>query len=129
VVNQGAALVWIGLPAMREPWYEDAAKVTTAIFSREVTALGMPFIDARPVLLEPSETYSHYLSQGEHKVLARASDGIHLAPHGNQRLVKAIFERLPWCPSVPAPVPSTADAPTAPAPPVVSSSLPRLNIP
>jgi hypothetical protein len=98
VLNQGAALVWIGLPAMRETWYEDAAKVTTPIFEREMQALGMPFIDARPVLLEPSETYSHYLSQGERKVLARAGDGIHLAPYGNQVLMKAIFDRVTFCP-------------------------------
>ncbi len=97
-LNRGAPVVWIGLPAMREAWYEDAAKVTAPIFEREMQALGMPFIDARPVLLEPSETYSHYLSQGERKVLARAGDGIHLAPYGNQVLVKAIFERLRFCP-------------------------------
>lgn len=98
-LSRGAAVVWIGLPAMREAWYEDAAKVTAPIFEREMQAFGMPFVDARPVLLEPSETYSHYLSQGERKVLARAGDGIHLAPYGNQVLVKAIFDQLHFCPT------------------------------
>jgi uncharacterized protein len=97
-LNRGATVVWIGLPAMREAWYEDAAKTTSPIFEREMRALGMPFVDARPVLLEPSETYSHYLNQGDRKVLARASDGIHLAPYGNQLLVKSIVEHLRFCP-------------------------------
>lgn len=98
-LDQGAWVVWIGLPAMREPWYEDIAKVSTPLFEQEMRALGMLFVDARPVLLEPSETYSHYLSQGERKVLIRASDGIHLAPAGSQVLVQAIMERLNVCPT------------------------------
>lgn len=90
----GATMIWVGLPAMREAQFDEAAQVTAPIIEREAQAAHMLYLASRPVLSDESGQYSHFLREGDRQIQARAGDGVHFAPYGANRLAEALMKTL-----------------------------------
>ncbi|WP_313669601.1 GDSL-type esterase/lipase family protein [Sandarakinorhabdus sp.] len=118
---QGASVVWVGLPMMRDPKYDAQVQGLNSFHARLMADLGVPFIDTRAAAVDAQGRYASHLP-GKDGVpwLVRAGDGIHMSMKGYRLLTDALATRLrDWGQAARAGKPVTADLvpPPAPAPP------------
>ena len=93
---QGAQVVWIGLPVMRDARYDADVAGLNRFFAGEMEKLGVPFIDTRGVAADADGRYASHLvdpATGE-PWLARAGDGIHMSGRGYRLLTASLARQL-----------------------------------
>lgn len=122
---QGATVVWVGLPVMREAKYDAQVQGLNGFYAALMAELGVPFIDTRRAAADSEGRYASHLP-GKDGVpwLVRAGDGIHMSMKGYRLLTDALAVRLrDWGqaaragkPVTPDLVPPPAAAPQVPAP-------------
>jgi len=94
----GARLVWVGLPIMQDPAFAASMQTLNAIYAgAAATHPGVLFLPTWSLFSSPSGQYSAYLTNSSgQQVLARDSDGVHLATGGCDiaaTAVKSAIER------------------------------------
>ena len=127
---QGASLVWVGLPVMRDPKYDAQVQGLNAFYAGLMAELNVPFIDTRSAAADEQGRYASHLP-GKDGVpwLVRAGDGIHMSMKGYRLLTDSLATRLrAWGQAARAGKPVTADLvpppaalPPEPAPPAAVS--------
>jgi hypothetical protein len=127
---QGASVVWVGLPVMRDPKYDAQVQGLNAFYAGLMAELDVPFIDTRSAAADEQGRYASHLP-GKDGVpwLVRAGDGIHMSMKGYRLLTDSLATRLrAWGQAARAGKPVTADLvpppaalPPEPAPPAAVS--------
>ena len=127
---QGASVVWVGLPVMRDPKYDAQVQGLNAFYAGLMAELDVPFIDTRSAAADEQGRYASHLP-GKDGVpwLVRAGDGIHMSMKGYRLLTNSLATRLrAWGQAARAGKPVTADLvpppaalPPEPAPPAAVS--------
>lgn len=127
---QGASVVWVGLPVMRDPKYDAQVQGLNAFYAGLMAELNVPFIDTRSAAADEQGRYASHLP-GKDGVpwLVRAGDGIHMSMKGYRLLTDSLATRLrAWGQAARAGKPVTADLvpppaalPPEPAPPAAVS--------
>lgn len=93
---QGAQVVWIGLPVMRDASYDADVDGLNRFFAAQMARLGVPFIDTRALAADDQGRYASHLvdpANGE-RYLARAGDGIHMSGRGYRLLTASLAQQL-----------------------------------
>jgi hypothetical protein len=93
---QGAQVVWIGLPVMRDARYDADVAGLNRFFAAQMARLGVPFIDTRALAVDAAGRYASHLvdpASGE-RYLARAGDGIHMSGRGYRLLTAGLAQQL-----------------------------------
>lgn len=92
---QGATVVWVGLPLMRDPRFDAHVQGLNAFHAGLMGDLGVAFIDTRAAAVDASGHYASHLP-GKDGVpwLVRAGDGIHMSMKGYRLLTNGLAERL-----------------------------------
>lgn len=92
---QGASVVWIGLPVMREATYDRQVQGLNRFFAGLMAELDVPFIDTRALAADGNGRFATHLEGPDGTpFLARAGDGIHMSGKGYQRLTAALATQL-----------------------------------
>jgi uncharacterized protein len=92
---QGATVVWIGLPVMREPEYAAQISGMNRFYAALMAELGVAYVDTTTAAADAQGRYAAYLEGSDGTpFLARASDGIHMSGRGYQRLTAALATQL-----------------------------------
>jgi hypothetical protein len=118
---QGASVVWVGLPVMRDPKYDAQVQGLNAFYARLMAQLDVPYIDTRGAAADSDGRYASHLP-GKDGVpwLVRAGDGVHMSMKGYRLLTGGLATRLrDWGAAARAGKPVTPDLvpPPAPLPP------------
>ena len=92
---QGATVVWVGLPLMRDPKYDAQVQGLNGFYAGLMGELGVAFIDTRAAAVDASGHYASHLP-GKDGVpwLVRAGDGIHMSMKGYRLLTGGLAQRL-----------------------------------
>lgn len=92
---QGATVVWVGLPLMRDPKFDAQMQGLNAFHAGLMGELGVPFIDTRAAAADASGHYASHLP-GKDGVpwLVRAGDGVHMSMKGYRLLTNGLAGRL-----------------------------------
>ena len=92
---QGASVVWVGLPVMRDPKYDAQVQGLNAFYAGLMAELDVPFIDTRSAAADEQGRYASHLP-GKDGVpwLVRAGDGIHMSMKGYRLLTDSLATRL-----------------------------------
>ncbi len=92
---QGATVVWIGLPVMRDGEYDAQVDGMNRFYAALMADLGVDYIDTRALSADAQGRYAAHLSGADGQpFLARASDGIHMSIRGYGRLTAALSAQL-----------------------------------
>jgi uncharacterized protein len=125
---QGASVVWVGLPVMREAKYDAQVQGLNGFYAGLMADLDVPFIDTRGVAADGDGRYVSHLPDKEGApYLVRAGDGIHMSMKGYRLLTDALATRLrAWGQAARAGKPVTPDLvpPPAPLPPEPAAQTP-----
>jgi hypothetical protein len=114
---QGASVVWVGLPVMRDPKYDAQVQGLNAFYAGLMAELDVPFIDTRSAAADEQGRYASHLP-GKDGVpwLVRAGDGLHMSMKGYRLLTDSLATRLrAWGQAARAGKPVTADLVPPPA--------------
>ena len=99
--DSGAEVVWVGLPAMRKPAFNEQVKQMNEFNKQLMCELKVPFIDTLPKSLDDNGNYTEMLQRGGEgaPIRARAEDGIHMTMTGyrilTEDMTKTIRDALP----------------------------------
>jgi uncharacterized protein len=130
---QGASVVWVGLPVMRDGKYDAQVQGLNGFYARLMAELKVPFIDTRAVAADAEGRYASHLPGADGMPwLVRAGDGIHMSMKGYRLLTDALATRLrDWGKAARAGKPVTADLvpPPAAAPPPTLAQTPVADAP
>jgi len=91
-----AMVYWIGLPRMRDATLDSDVGSINQFYAERAAALGVPFIDTRPIASDAHGQYAAYLNDpatGE-RTLVRAGDGIHMSMVGYKWLTRDLSARI-----------------------------------
>lgn len=121
---QGATVVWVGLPVMRDPAFDAQVRELNEFHGRVLAKLDVPFIDTRGAAVGADGRYASHLPNKLTGApwLVRAGDGIHMSMKGYRLLTDALAERLrAWGAAARGgkPVPAALVPPPAVLPPPV----------
>ncbi|WP_303785276.1 SGNH/GDSL hydrolase family protein [Sandarakinorhabdus limnophila] len=114
---QGASVVWVGLPVMRDPKYDVQVQGLNAFYAGLMAELDVLFIDTRSAAADEQGRYASHLP-GKDGVpwLVRAGDGIHMSMKGYRLLTDSLATRLrAWGQTARAGKPVMADLVPPPA--------------
>lgn len=93
--RHGAAVYWVGLPAMRDGAYDADAQQMDGFFAATMRRLGVPFIAIRPLTVDGGGQYEAYYQDADGTPrLLRAGDGVHMSMNGYIRITKALAARI-----------------------------------
>jgi len=94
--DQGADVVWIGLPVMRDPAFDAQVQGLNAFHAGVMARLKVPFIDTRQAAVGPDGLYVSHLPDKLSGApwLVRAGDGIHMSMKGYRLLTAALAVRV-----------------------------------
>jgi hypothetical protein len=83
-LKAGAKMLWVGLPIMQDPTFAASMQMLNAIYKAQASAHpGVTFFPTWKLFSSAQGRYSAYLTNSSGQtVLARDSDGIHIAPPG-----------------------------------------------
>jgi hypothetical protein len=92
----GARLIWVGMPAMRDPGFsEDMSRLDEIYASEARRHRGVAYVDAAAALGGAGGAYSDTATDASGRtVSARAGDGVHLTADGSRLLAAAIMREL-----------------------------------
>lgn len=93
---QGAVVVWIGLPVMRDGTFDAQVQGMNRFYAGVMARLGVPFIDTRAAAAGPDGGYASHLPDPETGAprLVRAGDGIHMSMRGYRLLIDTLAVRV-----------------------------------
>ena len=93
---QGAEVVWVGLPVMRDPAFDRQVQALNQFHAGVMEQLGVPFIDTRGAAVGPDGRYASHLPDRTTGApwLVRAGDGIHMSMKGYRLLTETLAVRL-----------------------------------
>ncbi|WP_310476935.1 GDSL-type esterase/lipase family protein [Sandarakinorhabdus sp.] len=116
--GQGASVVWVGLPVMRDAKYQAQVQGLNAFYAELMAELDVPFIDTSNAAVDANGGYASHLPGADGvPMLVRAGDGIHMSMKGYRLLTGALATRLrAWGQAARAGKPVTPDLVPAPAP-------------
>ncbi|WP_081587088.1 GDSL-type esterase/lipase family protein [Sandarakinorhabdus sp. AAP62] len=116
--GQGASVVWVGLPVMRDARYQAQVQGLNAFYAELMAELGVPFIDTSRAAVDGNGRYASHLPGPDGvPYLVRAGDGIHMSMKGYRLLTAALATRLrAWGQAARAGKPVTPDLVPPPAP-------------
>lgn len=88
--SSGADVVWIGLPSMRKPAFNDQVVQMNEFNKKLMCELKVPFIDTRPKSVDDAGNYTETMQKGGEgpPIMARAGDGIHMTMTGYRILIE-----------------------------------------
>ncbi|MGH6615845.1 SGNH/GDSL hydrolase family protein [Sphingomonas sp.] len=91
-----AMVYWVGLPRMREAGLDGDVGAINDFYARRMAALGVPFIDTRPVASDAKGQYAAYLDDPAtgKRTLVREGDGIHMSMTGYKWITHGLSERI-----------------------------------
>ena len=93
VKNAGAALYWAGLPPVRDPALDGAARIISAVVRERTRAAGVRYIPIRHHFADANGRYSDLGRDVNGQVTRlRARNGVHLIRPGNTKLAKIIMD-------------------------------------
>lgn len=107
--DSGAQVVWIGLPAMRKPAFNEQVIQMNEFNKKLMCELKVPFIDTRPKSLDDDGNYTETMQKGGEgpPIMARAGDGIHMTMTGYRILIEDMTDDIRGAiPAKPKPKPS-----------------------
>lgn len=87
--QDGASVVWVGLPRMRDAKFDGQIQQMNAFYADLMCELNVPFINTLPKSVDAQGAYSEYLSAPgrSEPIKARAPDGIHMSMTGYRLLI------------------------------------------
>ena len=91
-----ATVYWVGLPRMRDAALDSDVGAINRFYAERMAALGVPFIDTRPMTSDARGEYAAHLDDpatGE-RTLVRAGDGIHMSMTGYKWITRDLSERI-----------------------------------
>jgi hypothetical protein len=91
-----ATVYWVGLPRMRDGALDGEVGAINGFYAERAAALGVPFIDTRPIASDAHGEYAAHLDDpatGE-RTLVRAGDGIHMSMTGYKWITRDLAERV-----------------------------------
>jgi hypothetical protein len=91
-----ATVYWVGLPRMRDAALDSDLGTINQFYAERMAALGVPFIDTRPIVSDTRGQYARHLNDpatGE-RTLVRAGDGIHMSMTGYKWITRDLSERI-----------------------------------
>lgn len=92
---QGASVVWMGLPLMRDPGFNAQVQGLNAFHAGLMAQLDIPFIDTTAAAADADGRYAaHLLGKDGLPWLVRAGDGIHMSMKGYGLLTDGFAQRL-----------------------------------
>jgi hypothetical protein len=94
--SRGTSVVWVGLPRMRKPAFDDQIQQMNRFYAGLMCELKVPFIDTLPKSIDPQGAYTEYLKpvgSGE-PIRARAADGIHMSMTGYRILIADMTDNI-----------------------------------
>ncbi|WP_157217004.1 SGNH/GDSL hydrolase family protein [Flavisphingomonas formosensis] len=94
--STGAFVYWVGLPVMRDADMDKNMRAMNAFYAARMKALGVPFIDTRPLSVDAEGKYNAYLPNpktGEPQLM-RTPDGLHMIGVGYQRITAGLVARI-----------------------------------
>jgi hypothetical protein len=94
--RHNAMVYWVGLPRMRDAALDRDVMAINAFYAQRMAALGVPFIDTRPVASDARGQYAVYLPDpktGE-RTLVREGDGIHMSMTGYKWITRDLSGRI-----------------------------------
>ena len=108
--SHGAQVYWVGLPKMRDASFDADIAGMNAFYKARMQALGVPFIDIRPLTMDAQGNYAPYMTEegSGAKKLFRANDGIHMSMNGYIRITKGLAQRIRAATPRPEPNPPAA---------------------
>ena len=88
--DSGASVVWIGLPSMRKPVFNEQVVQMNEFNRKLMCELKVPFIDTLQKSLDDDGNYTEMLQKGGEgaPIRARAEDGIHMTMTGYRILIE-----------------------------------------
>jgi lysophospholipase L1-like esterase len=91
-----AIVYWVGLPRMRDPDTDAKMQAVNAFYARRMEALGVPFLDSRPVVAGPDGGFAPYLPDPKtgKSTLMRLGDGVHMTFPGYVAITRAVAGRI-----------------------------------
>jgi hypothetical protein len=93
--RHGAAVYWVGLPAMRDPAFDANTSAMDTFYVATMQRLGVPFIDIRPFTVDGDGRYQAYYADADGTPrLLRAGDGVHMSMNGYLRISKGLADRI-----------------------------------
>lgn len=94
--DSGAQVVWIGLPSMRKPAFDEQIGQMNDFNEQLMCELNVPFIDTLPKSVDDKGNYTESLQQGGKgpPIKARAGDGIHMTMTGYRILVEDMTQDI-----------------------------------
>lgn len=93
--RHGASVYWVGLPAMRDTGFDSDSLAMNAFYRTLMARLGVPFVDIRPLTVDPQGRYeAYYPDESGAPRLLRANDGVHMSMNGYIRVTKALAARI-----------------------------------
>lgn len=94
--RHNAMVYWVGLPRMRDATLDRDVTAINLFYARRMAALGVPFIDTRPIASDGKGQFADYLPDpktGE-RTLVRAGDGIHMSMTGYKWITRGLSVRI-----------------------------------
>lgn len=94
--DSGATVVWVGLPSMRKPAFNEQVKQMNDFNQKLMCELKVPFIDTRPKSVDGAGNYTETMQQGGKgpPIMARAGDGIHMTLTGYRILIEDMTQDI-----------------------------------
>ncbi len=94
--GRGTSVVWVGLPRMRKPAFDDQIQQMNRFYADLMCELKVPFIDTLPKSIDQQGAYTEYLKPvgGGEPIKARAEDGIHMSMTGYRILISDMTDNI-----------------------------------
>lgn len=93
--QRGIGVIWMGLPAMREPRVHDGAVLQNQIFHARAKAWGTNYLSTEPLIGLLSEPYQKFIQDDAGQALSlRAEDGIHFNTTALKRMSAALVHMI-----------------------------------
>ena len=94
--STGAFVFWVGLPVMRDAEMDANMRAMNEFYAARMKALGVPFIDTRPLSVDAQGKYNAYLPSPKtgQPQLMRMGDGLHMIGVGYQRITAGLVGRI-----------------------------------
>ena len=91
--SHGAGVLWLAMPCMQKPDFEEKTQLLNQIYADASMALGGYFMQTTPLVCEKG-VYKTYLQSGSKLVRVRQDDGIHMSKEGCESVAKEILSRI-----------------------------------
>jgi hypothetical protein len=103
LVKRKIAILWVGLPIMRKPDFNDGAKLLDEIFARETKAAGGTFLPLDDDFKGPDGGFATHLPDAKGRMRqVRADDGVHFSGYGYGLVAEKVYDAILGAPVVAA---------------------------